>query len=186
MPQRRQPPRGAARHLRLLAAAALAAATTFGATAEPREAFAAVCSSIKAKPSAALCLINAERSSHGLRALRLHPRLSKAARAHSRDMVGRRYFSHTTPEGVGFVERIRGTGYLEASREWLVGENIAWGSHGRGSARRIVQAWMNSPPHREEILRPSFRDVGIGVASGVPRPLTSGGATYTVDFGVKH
>ena len=132
-----------------------------------------------------LCLINVQRHGHGLPAVRLNPRLSQAARAHSRDMVRRRYFSHTTPEGLSFDDRIRGTGYLRASRQWFVGENLAWGWRGRDSARRIVRAWMHSPPHREVMLNPAFREVGIGIASGVPRPLPPGGATYTADFGVR-
>jgi uncharacterized protein YkwD len=132
-----------------------------------------------------LCLINVQRHSHGLPAVRLDPRLSQAARAHSRDMVRRRYFSHTTPEGLSFADRIRGTGYLRASRQWFVGENLAWGWRGRDSARRIVRAWMHSPPHREVMLNPAYREVGIGIVSGVPRPLPPGGATYTADFGVR-
>jgi hypothetical protein len=43
---------------------------------------------------------------------------------------------------------------------------------------------MHSPPHRKVLLHPSFRAVGIGVVSGVPRQLPRGGATYTADFGV--
>ena len=172
--------------LTVIAFAALAIAFIWAATAEARGPDAASCATVTARPSATLCLINAQRREHGLGALRLNPRLSKAARAHSRDMVARRYFSHTTPDGVGFEQRIRESGYMRASRHWLVGENIAWGWRRRSSARKIVRAWMHSPPHREEILRPSFRDVGIGVVSGVPKPLPAGGATYTVDFGVRH
>ena len=43
---------------------------------------------------------------------------------------------------------------------------------------------MNSPPHRQAILKPSYRDVGIGVVWGVPSALPNG-ATYTVDFGAR-
>lgn len=179
---------------RLLAIAAVAAVAVFAATAEPPAAVAATCASANAKPidssratvsRAMLCLINVERRKHGLRALRLEPRLSKAARDHSRDMVRRRYFSHTTPDGIGFAERIRGAGYLTTSRRWRVGENIAWGWRRRDAAARIVREWMHSPPHREEILEPSFRDVGIGAVAGTPRPLPRGGGTFTVDFGVR-
>ena len=42
---------------------------------------------------------------------------------------------------------------------------------------------MHSPPHREVMLNPSFREVGIGIVSGVPRPLPPGGATYTASWG---
>jgi len=173
------------KRLRLLAAVILASSASLAAGGERSEAVAATCASATAKPSMTLCLINVQRHSHGLPTVRLNPRLSQAARAHSRDMVRRRYFSHTTPEGLSFADRIRGTGYLRASRQWFVGENLAWGWRGRDSARRIVRAWMHSPPHREVMLNPAYREVGIGIVSGVPRPLPPGGATYTADFGVR-
>jgi uncharacterized protein YkwD len=173
------------KRLRLLTAVAVASVSGLVAGGEQSEAFAATCANASAKPSMTLCLINVQRHSHGLPAVRLNPRLSQAARAHSRDMVRRRYFSHTTPEGLSFADRIRGTGYLRASRQWFVGENLAWGWRGRDSARRIVRAWMHSPPHREVMLNPAYREVGIGIVSGVPRPLPPGGATYTADFGVR-
>ena len=180
--------------LRLLAIAAVAVVTIVAATAEVPEAFAAACASANAKSThsspglvrrSTLCLINAERRERGLPPLRLDPRLTRAAQRHSRDMVHRRYFSHTTPEGLSFAQRISHTGYLRASRRWLVGENLAWGWRRLQTPAGVVRAWMQSPPHREEILRRSFRDVGIGVVAGVPRPLPRGGATYTADFGVR-
>jgi uncharacterized protein YkwD len=180
--------------LRALAIVAVTAVAILAAIADPPGALAASCGNPKAKParsgSAAIprtmaCLINAERRARGLRPLRLDPRLSKAAREHSLDMVRRRYFSHSSPEGLSPAQRVRSTGYLRASRAWVVGENIAWGWHGRETAAAVVRAWMASPPHREEILRPSFRDIGIGAVAGAPRPVPRGGATYTADFGVR-
>jgi uncharacterized protein YkwD len=169
---------------RLLTAVTVASIASLAAGGVQSEALAA-CASATARPSATLCMINAERHSHGLRALRLDARLSQAAQAHSRDMVRRRYFSHTTPEGLSFADRIRATGYMRAADRWVVGETLAWGWGNRSSAGRIVQGWMHSPPHREEILEPSFREVGIGVVSGVPSTMPRGGATYTADFGVR-
>ncbi len=130
---------------------------------------------------ATLCVLNAERARHHLRPLRLNRRLSLAAQRHSRAMARRKFFSHTSPGGASFVDRIRSTGYLSGARSWAVGENIAYGSGSRSSPRSIGSAWMNSPPHRSNILSSSYRSIGIGIASGTP--VGGGGGTYTTDYG---
>jgi uncharacterized protein YkwD len=130
---------------------------------------------------ATLCVLNAERTRRDLRPLRLSDKLSTAARNHSRAMVRQKFFSHDSLDGTSFVDRIRRTGYLSGASSWSVGENIAYGSGSRSSARSIGRAWMNSPPHRANILSRSFREIGIGLALGTP--VGSGGATYTTDFG---
>ena len=130
---------------------------------------------------ATLCVLNKARARHNLRPLQLDRQLSTAAVRHSRAMVRRRFFSHDSPDGTSFVDRIRATGYLSGARGWYVGENIAYGSGDRSSPRSIGTAWMKSPPHRANILRATFREIGIGLASGTP--VGAGGATYTTDFG---
>ena len=133
---------------------------------------------------ATLCLLNQERASHGLAKLRLNKRLSKASKRHSRAMVSRRFFEHTSPTGSTMVARVTGAGY----RRWAsLGENIAWGTEGLATPRAIMRGWMNSPGHRANILRGQFREVGIGIATGAPANLRAGerGATYTTDFGVR-
>jgi uncharacterized protein YkwD len=130
---------------------------------------------------ATLCVLNAERARHRLRPLRLNRKLSMAAQRHSRAMARQRFFSHTSPGGASFVDRIRSTGYLSGARSWTVGENIAYGSGGLSSPRSIGTAWMNSPGHRANILSGSFREIGVGLASGTPAG--GSGATYTTDFG---
>jgi uncharacterized protein YkwD len=176
-----------------LFAIALAAIVLAATAISPPAAGASACARATAAPSragaaatvrATACLINAVRRDHGLSALRLNARLSSAARGHSVDMVRRRYFAHDTPEGLSPTVRVRRTGYLRANRRWIVGETLAWW-RGRAAPSQIVRAWMHSPPHREVLLTPAFRDVGIGIALGVPRPIGRGGGTYTADFGVR-
>jgi uncharacterized protein YkwD len=178
------------RNGRPLAALAIAAIALLGATPGAR-AGAETCAHARSAAAdagrgdaahATICLINSVRRAHGLSALRLDPRLSGAARRHSRDMVRRRYFAHNTPEGLSPALRVRGSGYLAGHRRWLVGETLAWW-RGPATPATIVRAWMHSPPHREVLLHPSFQDVGVGVVLGVPRPSGRGGATYTADFG---
>jgi uncharacterized protein YkwD len=65
-----------------------------------------------------------------------------------------------------------------------VGENLGWGWGVGASPSRIVEAWMHSPEHRKILLRPSYQEVGIGVALGGPRPQAASEATFTADFGV--
>src|SRR6187551_2204651 len=96
------------RNGRYLAIVTIAAIALLGATPGAR-ARAGTCAHAHAAAAATsrsdgteatVCLINSVRRAHGLSTLVLNPRLSSAARGHSRDMVRRRYFAHYTPEGL--------------------------------------------------------------------------------------
>jgi uncharacterized protein YkwD len=154
----------------------------------PGEARAAGCPHAHASPAhsrqfvrAIHCLQNAERRTHGLRALRRHGALRRAAARHARDMVRRRYFGHFSPGGTNPIRRALASGYRGARVK--VRENIlTW-----GAALTPVEAmrkWMASPPHRDAILGPGSRDVGIALV----RSCTSGGGglTLAVEFGRKY
>jgi uncharacterized protein YkwD len=161
--------------LALLLAAPAAAGACTNAAASPESA------TKRTLVRATLCLLNAQRARHGLGALRLNDDLSTAARRHSRAMVDKRFFSHTSPDGTTFLDRIKATGYLSGAGSWNVGENIAYGSGSLSTPRSISRAWMNSPGHRANILSSVFRSIGIGIASGTP--VGRDGGTYTTDFG---
>ena len=134
--------------------------------------------------SAILCLHNEIRATSGLPKLREHKRLRKAALGHSRDMVKAGYFEHTTPKGVTMVDRILRARYVREDEGWMLGENLEWGTGALATPRGALEAWMKSPGHRANIMRRSFRELGVGVVLGVPVGDTAG-ATYTVDFGVR-
>jgi uncharacterized protein YkwD len=161
--------------------------------AAPAQAAEQACPSANATPAqatnkqlvrATLCSLNRERGHAGLRKLKLNKKLSRAARAHARDMAKRNYFSHDTLGGGTFVDRIRRAGYLKGARSWVVGENLAWGSGGQSRTRVITEMWMNSPGHRANILNPSFREIGIGIAYDAPvSDAGNPAATWTTDFG---
>jgi uncharacterized protein YkwD len=131
-----------------------------------------------------LCLANAERSQRGLVSLRENAKLRSAASGHSSRMVRDGYFAHTTPDGDTFVDRILAAGYTKRTAGWSLGENLAWGTGDVGTPRGVHDAWMRSSGHRANILKASYRELGIGVRPGVPKDAAVG-ATYTTDFGVK-
>jgi uncharacterized protein YkwD len=135
--------------------------------------------------SSELCLINRVRAHYGLHALAFNQSLRDSASGHSDSMVTNHYFAHEGPGG-SVDSRITRTGYLHRARAFTVGENIG-GGHGRryGSPMGVFEEWMHSPPHRANILDPSYRDIGVGVARGYPMGAGSGSATYTVDFGAR-
>jgi uncharacterized protein YkwD len=139
---------------------------------------------IRRARNATLCLLNRVRARHGLQPLRLNPKLSRAARRHSRDMVRHRYFAHDSRNGRSPFDRMRATHYVPRNASWWLGENIGWGSGSLAEPASLVRAWMHSPPHRANILSGHFRDIGIGIAPGAPVVGSGGsGATYTTDFG---
>jgi uncharacterized protein YkwD len=116
--------------------------------------------------------MNEARAAHGLAPLRLDPRLQRAARAHSGDMLRRNYFAHGP-----FASRLARFGV----RGPRVGENLAWGVGAGADAREVVRRWLASPRHRANLLRRGFRRVGIGAASGTFAGY-NGAVVLTADF----
>lgn len=130
------------------------------------------------------CLVNEQRRLHGLPPVRSSRRLRRAAEGLAGDMVRRKFFAHVTPSGSTLDSRVRRTGYLGGARSWSLGETLAWGEADNATAAALVDALMHSPPHRAIILDRSFREIGVGVAIGVPQPgARAAGATIALDFG---
>lgn len=103
-------------------------------------------------------MINEERAKEGLQPLKADPEMAGVARAHSRDMFARGYFSHNNPDGQDPFDR------MEAAQVKFrtAGENLAL-------AQTLEIAHinlMNSPGHRANIMNPAFGRVGIGVLDG--------------------
>ena len=116
--------------------------------------------------------MNGVRAQHGLAPLRFDAHLERAARSHSREMIADDVFRHGAFGSRMLQFDVTGT---------LAGENLAWGTGTRGTAMGIVHAWLASPEHRANLLRPSFSRVGIGTVVG--SFLGSQGATVvTADF----
>jgi uncharacterized protein YkwD len=101
--------------------------------------------------------VNDVRDAHNLRPLRIDPALVRAARGYSATMLRRNVFEHGS-----FADRILRHG----ARGPALGENLAWGVGRRASARSIVGAWLNSPGHRENLLRPGWNRIGVGAVKG--------------------
>jgi len=118
--------------------------------------------------------INAQRAAAGLPPLQLDPDLVMVARERSSDMAQRGYFSHVSPTGETFSSLMQSQG---VSCSWC-GENIAYNNNSDDQTVAVVlSSWMASPGHRDNILRPSFDRVGVGVALG-----GSGMKYYTAVF----
>ena len=134
---------------------------------------------LKTEEKRVLDLHNATRKKHGLGSLCVDPALTRAARAHSQEMIGKGYFRHESFDGETVGTRLKRFGY-----DWYAsGENIAWGSGSMSRPDDRFKGWMESPGHRANILNGSFLEVGIGTtASGDPKK-TGEQVMYTVDFG---
>jgi uncharacterized protein YkwD len=85
--------------------------------------------------------------------------LDDVASGHASDMAQKNYFEHVDPAGQSPADRVRAVGYQEK----LVGENIAYGPQ---SVEEVVQGWLDSPGHCENIMDPRFAEMGIGLAQG--------------------
>jgi uncharacterized protein YkwD len=103
---------------------------------------------------------NEQRKNNSLPPLVMNQKLSAAALAKAQDMLKNQYFAHTSPSGIGAADLAKKVGY-----EYLaIGENLAMGDFGDDQA--LVQAWMDSPGHRANILNSRYTEIGVAVIKG--------------------
>ena len=119
-----------------------------------------------------LSRLNTVRASKGLRPLVLSNELGEAALAHSRSMLAGGFFAHESRDGSPFFVRVKRYYPAAGFHRWSAGENLLF-STGKLSDASVISAWLNSPPHRENMLAPNWREVGIAAlhASSAPRLL---------------
>jgi uncharacterized protein YkwD/uncharacterized membrane protein required for colicin V production len=122
-----------------------------------------------ADEEAMLTLVNQERTSRGIKPLVMDQKIRHEARAYSQEMFQHGYFSHIDPEGNNPFERMTAAGI----KYDVAGENLALAP----TLQLAHQGLMNSPPHRANILDPSFHKIGIGIENGGPY-----GLMITQDF----
>lgn len=103
-------------------------------------------------------LVNRERAARGLPVLRVHVRIQRVARDHSADMYRRGYFAHTNPDGEDPFDRMEEGGVSFT----FAGENLALAP----TVEMVHRGLMNSPRHRDNILKREFTDLGVGVLRG--------------------
>jgi cell division septation protein DedD len=115
---------------------------------------------------------NTQRVANGVNSLSLNGKLDAAAQASADDMAARNYWSHNTPEGSPPWIWVSNQGYAYQK----VGQNLATGFNDEQST---INGWMNSPPHRENLLDPAYSDVGFGFANN-PNYTAAGGGPMTI------
>jgi uncharacterized protein YkwD len=130
--------------------------------------------------------INAQRGARGLRPLRVSAGLTAAANYHSHQMGRFGFFEHESRNGAPFWRRIERF-YPSGRNYWSVGENIFWESPDT-SGSSAVREWMQSPPHRRNILTGEWREVGVAAVHFSDASGAFGGRSVTIvtaDFGVR-
>jgi uncharacterized protein YkwD len=110
---------------------------------------------------ALVAAMNRERAAAGLAPLHLNAKLTAAADDRMHDMFAKHYFDHVSPDGIdpfSWADR-RGYAYSE------IGENLAVGYRTAGD---VVDGWMHSEHHRENVLGRDYDEIGISIADGSP------------------
>lgn len=112
---------------------------------------------IKKMENEVIRLVNVERTKRGLAPLTANWELSRVARYKSQDMKTNGYFSHNSPTYGSPFQMMQHFGIIYKT----AGENIAMGQK---TPAEVMQAWMNSKGHRDNILNPNFKEIGVGIA----------------------
>lgn len=111
----------------------------------------------QASASEILSLVNAEREKAGCQPLAENAQLTQAAQAHADDMAKNNLNGHAGSDGSSVTQRIEKAGYTWGS--W--GENV---SSGYDSSKGHVDGWLNSAPHKADMLKCSYTDTGVAVS----------------------
>jgi uncharacterized protein YkwD len=136
---------------------------------QPPSSHPATTDAVTAARAEILSLVNQQRATAGCRPLTADSALDRLAQNFSDDMAARGFFDHTDPDGNTPWDRAKKLGITG-----LGGENIA---RGQADAPAVMDAWMNSPGHRANILNCDYKTLGVGIHFG------TGGPWWTQDFG---
>ena len=131
--------------------------------------------------------INDIRADQGVRRLVRSSRLARAARAHATSMGKKGYFSHSSLGGSDMGHRLQS--YYPASKHgvYAIGEVLYW-QQGRVTPAEVTAAWLESPPHRSDLLAARWREMGVSAVYVENAPGVFHGRDVTiivVDFGVR-
>lgn len=131
-----------------------------------------------------LDLHNKARADNNLPAFCVDSTLTRAARAHSQEVLDKDYFAHNSFNGETFSARLKRAGYAYRT----AGENIAWGSGPLSTPENRFKGWMDSSGHKANILNKNFREIRIGARTGAytdrkTGKTYNGAAMWTADFG---
>lgn len=110
-------------------------------------------------PGAVIALTNQEREDYNLGTLRANDLLNRAAQLKADDMAEKSYYAHVSPDGTIPPYWLDRVGY----KYQMMGENLVID---RENSEAVVSAWMGSHDHRENMLNPTFTEIGVGVAYG--------------------
>jgi uncharacterized protein YkwD len=131
--------------------------------------------------------INDLRRERGLKPFTTSAKLSAAAAQHTREMGTEGYFEHNSHDSTAFWKRIERWYPSKGWRSWSVGENLVYSSPDL-TASETVDLWMNSPPHRANLLNRTWREIGISAIHFDEAPGEYAGQPVTIvtaDFGVR-
>ena len=111
----------------------------------------------EAARAAVIGSINAIRADQGLPAVTVAAPLQRAAQGHACDNAARGRMDHRSSDGRTMQDRVEAQGYV-----WRqLAENVA---QGQRSAAEVVRGWLQSPPHRKNMMMPRAREAGVGLA----------------------
>lgn len=110
-------------------------------------------------PEEVITLTNDQRQANGLQPVKMDPELNIAASQKAADMFARDYWAHVSPIGTQPWYFITNSGYSYR----YAGENLA---RDFSSPQSVIQAWMDSPSHRDNLLNPKYQDIGLAVVDG--------------------
>jgi uncharacterized protein YkwD len=133
-----------------------------------------------------LCLINYARAQHGLAALSTSDVLMRSAALKAGDEIACNEFTHT-PCGKPVTDPFQRAGYVDDAFAWQVGENLANAQAPLGAPRNVMDGWLHSQAHHDNLLSPAWKEQGIALdlPPGSYLGLT-GSAIWVSHFGERH
>lgn len=129
------------------------------------------------------CLVDEVRVAAGLPPLRRSAQLERAAQRHVDDEARHVYLSHVNRRGQDLQARVIAARYPRRRRSFRSSETLSWGIGIDGTAIGLLDVLRNSAAHNRRVMRADFRELGVGLAVGLPVRRVGPGTTLSLIFG---